>query len=318
MKIFLKKIVLLLVILIFLDFVLGKALEYAYFSQHKGRLYRTTYTLQNVDSECLIFGCSRAVQHYDPAVIEKKTGLTTYNLGSDGQSIIYHKLVLENILSRYKPKLIVLELHEVKDFVVGPTANQAIERLSYLFPYLNRYPNLKEALWKRTKYEKFKLISQTYRYNSMILRIIEGNIGFFDYDETKNGFKPNNFHLQEPLKKKNLEPGTIYDEENVKYFYNFVDLCRKNDIPLYVVIAPKYIICDNCSSLTHEICNKAKVELHDFSSEEFFLSNVNYFGDVSHLNIEGSRLYSEFIGSKLLDFYNDYPLKKSKIVSHNP
>jgi hypothetical protein len=304
-----------LVILFILDFIIGKALEYAYFSQHKGRLYETTYSLQNVDSECLIFGCSRALQHYDPAVIEKIAGLTTYNLGSDGQSIIYHKLVLENILSRYKPKLIVLELFEVKDFAVGPWANQATERLSYLFPYLNRYPNLKEALWKRTKYEKIKLISQTYRYNSMILRIIEGNFGFFDYDERENGFRPNNFKLKEPLEKKSLPPGTIYDEEKVKYFYDFVDLCRNNDIPLYVVISPRYIICDNCSSFSHEICNKAKVELHDFSSESHFLSNIKYFGDLSHLNLEGSRLYSEFIGSKLRDFYNDFQRKKSSIAS---
>ena len=105
------------------------------------------------------------------------------------------------------------------------------------------------------------------------------------------------------------------ERELIKYFYDFVNLCRENDIALYVVISPKYVMCDNCSSFSHEICNKVKVELHDFSSENLFLSNKHYFGDPAHLNFKGSRLYSKFIGSELLDFYNDFQYKKSSITS---
>lgn len=289
-------------IVIILDFVFGSILEYAYFKQKNGRLYRITNTIENIESEVLIFGSSRAVQHYDPKVIQSKIDMSVYNAGLDGQSILFHQTILAAILTRYKPKLIVLDLFEYMDFREG---TKPYERLSVLLPYYNKYPDVFNILEKRSYFERIKLFSRSYPYNSLALRIIEGNLSFFKSDKTENGFIPKAGYFQQPLNKE-IKSDQIYDIEKVQYFYDFVNTCKQYDIPLYIVISPRYIDCDNCFYFSEKICKNVGVEIHDFSTSELFLSHIEYFQNESHLNVEGAKVYSELIGMKLNEFYKNH------------
>jgi hypothetical protein len=299
---FTKKILLFLVIIIFLDLVIGNALQSLYYKQTSGKLYGITKVLDNIKSEILIFGSSRAVQHYDPAIIEEKLGLSAYNVGLDGQSIIYHKAILDIILNRYKPKLIVLELYESMDF---NSVGSQYDRLSTLLPYYNRHPKLKRIIKNRSYFEEIKLLSKTYPYNSLLLRIIEANFNFMKNKKSNIGFVPKEGVWGFPLtKKENLNPN--YDLEKVNYFYDFVRVCKEKNIPLFVVISPKFEDCSNCFSYSQKICDQKDILLHNFSSEIQFSSNINYFQNPSHLNTEGAKKYTEFISTKLINYLNNY------------
>ena len=298
MKRFAKKIVVLVILVFVLDISLGYVLENFYFNQSKGKLFRISNVLENVNSEVLIFGSSRAVHHYNPAIIERELGFSTFNAGLDGQSIIYHKIVFDAIISRYKPKLIVLELYEDMDFSFS---NNQYDRLSVLLPYINKYPEIKLNVQKRSYFEKIKMLSKTYPYNSLILRMIEGNFNFTNSDKSSNGFIANEGYWINPIKKVH-DLQSDYDEKKVKYFYDFVKKCRENKIPLFVVISPIFQNCADCFSFSKEICDIAGVKLHNFSSEIIFLNDKNNFEDPLHLNFNGAQIYSEFISPKLKDF----------------
>lgn len=298
MKRFIYKIILLLVLIVSLDFVLGHLLEYLYFKQKKGKSYRITNVLENINHDILIFGSSRAVQHYDPSIIEEMTGLSAYNVGQDGQTILYHKAILDVILTRYHPKAIVLELTEGMDFRIG---NSQYDKLSALLPYVRRYPSIKELILKRSNFEKFKLLSKIYPYNSLLLRIIEGNLDITNTDMSGNGFVPKKGNWDLPIKAIDNSQSENYDEDKVMFFYDFVELCEQEKIPLFVVISPEYRICNNCFSFSQKVCDSAKIQLHNYSQEKSFVSNIKYFENPAHLNAFGAKIYSEFISLELVD-----------------
>ncbi len=298
MKKIIFKIVLFSVLVLSIDFVLGHLMEYFYFKQKKGKSYRITNVLENVKSDILIFGSSRAAQHYDPDIIEQMTGLSTYNVGLDNQSIVYHKAILDVIFTRYQPKLIVLELYEGMDFELG--TNQ-YDKLSVLLPYCNKYPSIKKVVEQRSYFEKIKLFSKSYPYNSLLLRIIEGNIEFTNIDKSNNGFLPKIGCWNLPIKAF-IQAKINYDESKVRFFYDFVNVCKEKKIPLFVVISPNYEKCEGCFSFSQKICDTIKVNLHNYSSDSLFVSNNKYFKNPSHLNSEGAKVYSEFISLKLIDW----------------
>jgi hypothetical protein len=298
MKKFTLKLIFFIVLVGSIDFALGHLLQHLYFKQKKGKSYRITNVLENVESDILIFGSSRAVQHYDPSIIEKMTGFSTFNVGLDGQSIIYQKAILEVILKRHQPKLIVLELFEGMDFKFGTTQ---YDRLSVLLPYAQKHSSIKKIVQQRSRFEKFKLLSKTYPYNSLLLRIVEGNLGLTNTDKSNNGYVPKSGYWNLPIKE-STKARPNYDKDKVKYFYDFVNICKQKNISLFVVISPKFEKCNNCFSFSQEICDLAKVTLYNYSSDSAFISNIKYFENPSHLNSEGAKVYSEFISYKLIDW----------------
>ena len=71
--IFLIKTFIFLTILIMLDFSIGSILQYFYFKQKSGLLYRTTYSLDSTRADLLVLGSSTATHHYNSEIFEKRT-----------------------------------------------------------------------------------------------------------------------------------------------------------------------------------------------------------------------------------------------------
>ena len=114
-------------------------------------------------------------------------------------------------------------------------------------------------------------------------------------------FKYKTIYWNQPIKKVHeLKPD--YDKKKVQFFYEFVNICKKNDIPLFVVISPKFENCENCFLFSKEICMTADIRLHNFSSEKLIVSEMKNFEDPSHLNLDGAEKYSRFISERLKEF----------------
>ena len=128
---FLLKSVVLFTIVFVLDYSFGNLLRYFYFKQESGLQYRTTYSIEKTTADILIFGSSRANHHYYPNVFENRMKQSCYNVGRDGNSVLYHSAVLKGVLKRYSPKIVIL------DIVYGEfRQNQdSYDRLSSLLPY---------------------------------------------------------------------------------------------------------------------------------------------------------------------------------------
>lgn len=299
-RIFLIKLISFFLFVIILDFSIGFVLKHFYFKQQSGFQYRTTYSMQKTEADVLIFGSSRASHHYNPEILSDKLKLSCYNVGRDGNHILYHTAVLKAILNRYTPKIIVL------DVIKGELElrSDSYEKISTLLPYYDSHPEIRSIVELRSPYEKIKLLSKIYPYNSDIFSIAIGNTGFsksrWNY---VNGFLPWHKKMKCPVKIDTNYNEKKIDEVKVSYYESFIKECKRKGVKLYVVISPYYLISDITDKsvlICKEIAEKHEVKIFDFSQDPTFKLQCSLFGDITHLNVDGTDIFTRKVSEKIL------------------
>lgn len=289
---FLKRLIIFFLMIFFLDLSIGKVLEHFYFKQSSGLMYRTTYSLEQTKAELLVFGSSRANHHYVPSLLENKLKLSYYNVGRDGSFILYNYALLESILKRYKPKTILLDISE-KEFIKG---DNAYERLSCLLPYYKNHPEIQPIIQLRSEFEKYKMLSNIYPFNSSLFTIAIGNT---EYNKQRKQDSKGYIELHE-IWKKNLETinNSVVEELDiikVNYYENFITKCKKAGIKLIIIHSPQFNILSNKDGSIEKaksIATKYDIPFYDFSRDTTFLKNSFLFSDTYHLNKIGATIFT--------------------------
>ncbi len=298
---FFTKLLLFFVLLVSIDFLLGNALKTLFFNQKKGQIAQTTYSIDKSNEDILIFGSSRAVRHYNPSIISAITSLTCYNVGRDGQRIPYYCAVQELALNRKKPKLIILDMNATeltKD-------DSKYLKLTLLLPYCEKYPALNKYIEVVSQFEKYKLYSQTYPFNSYLFIMIfnflfENKIPADDF-----GFQPLSRVLSKPQAEKLIARKQKIDFKNstqipqndakaIAYFNQFLARTAQYRIKTLVIISPELVEeAENLKIQIKDICSNYKnVVFLDYStSEKYHLKNEK-FADLFHLNQNGANEFS--------------------------
>ncbi len=296
--IFAKKLGLFVLIVFILDYSLGRLMEHYYFQidaltpeQH------TTYSVEHADADVMVFGSSRAQHHYDP---EAFAGFTSsfYNTGKDGQGIFYSWAILKSLLNRStSPKIIVLDINP-NEF----DKNQdSYDRLSELLPYYHEHDEIREIVNLKSRFEKYKAVSNLYRYNSKVLTIIKDNLSPTD-DDMKNGFEPieaSNVNLQLT----EVDDKEIVDSLEIEAFIGFLKDAKEASHEVYVFVSPVYRHYQNGTTtslrITEAICGELDVPFFTYHQDSLFLESPFYFSDPTHLNERGARVYSDDVCSKI-------------------
>jgi hypothetical protein len=299
---FLLKLLILFAIVIILDYSIGNILGDLYLKRNDGEIYRTTYAIEKVKADLLVFGSSRANHHYQPSVFEKGLNLSCYNVGRDGNYIFYHFAVLKGVLARYSPKIAILDIMrgEFKN-----SQDDSYDRIASLLPYYRSHPEIRSIVELKSPYEKIKLLSSIYPYNSMILQLVFGNAEFNQKKAEKvamNGYLPLTKTWNGPVKIDSSSSCYEIDSNKVKVYESFIQECVNSKIKLYVVSSP-YLIKSNHTdysiTLGQEIAKKNNVLFFDYSTDTTFISNPKLFADIEHLNDEGAEIFSNMIFDKL-------------------
>ena len=291
---------LVILVVFILDFAIGKTLRHFYFKETSGFHYRTTYSIDSTKAAILIFGSSSANHHYEPRAFEDTFGVSFYNTGRDGNGIFYQTALLKSVLHRYTPQIIVLDYSG--DFSNG---RKEYDKSSSLLPYYQQHSEVKEEVELRGPFEKIKLWSQIYPFNSQVLTIAIGNM-----EANKNrepdikGYVPMKTvrppQMQVDTTDKIYEP----DPNKVNAFKEFVGMAKKSGADFFVICSPRfqklarYQEVDICK----QICAEEKVPFWDFSRDTFFLNRQDLFYDTKHLNEDGSKLFSNLIANKIHSF----------------
>ena len=285
-------------VLVFLgDLIIGTSLDYLYQNVKSGNLYRTSYSINKSSADIFIFGNSRANHHYNPKIIEEETGLTSYNTGRDGQSIFFSTSVFKLILKRHKPKLVILDYGSNFQF-----SEKHYDRISSLLPYYRRHKELDDIITLRSRFEKLKLYSKIYPFNSLITTIIIGNIS---YNKIRQGFVYNGFipvsgtakSITGSIKTIPELPNNI-DSNLVKKFEEFILIAKDKNINVVVVYSPKLFKknkFDISLNIAMNICKENDVKFIDLSESPVFIHKNNLFIDRVHLNSDGANLFTKLL-----------------------
>jgi hypothetical protein len=292
----LYKLGLLAVIIVGGDFLLGKVLRYFYFKQESGLLYRTTYAMEVTHSDALIFGSSRANHHYHPTVMEQQLGMSTYNTGRDGNFILYNTAVLKSILKRYTPKVILLDL-DVYTFNESP---ENYDRLSSLLPYYKTHEEIRDIVELKSPFEKIKLQSGVYPFNSLVFKIAVGNTEMNKARKASlNGYVALTATHKKDIQEYNIEEKI--DSQLVKSFTSFITSAKAAGSKVYVVVSPIYYQYKRSQTieLARSICQNNGVAFWDYSRDTTLQQHRDWFADRVHLNDEGAQYFTKIIAEKI-------------------
>lgn len=301
-----KKAILFLAILFLVDFSVGSILRHYYFTQDSGMLYETTYVLDSTKADMIIFGSSYANHHYSPEPFESRMNLSVYNAGRDGNFMFYHYAILKGVLKRYSPKKIIL------DFNFGAFMKDEIsyESMSSLLPYYKNHSELRSIIQLRGPYEKYKLLSKVYPYNSLIFTIAVGNL---DYNKTvrkknnREGFVPLFRTLNGHISKDTFPKIYPMDTAKINIFKSFIMDCIKSNVDLYIVVSPRFIkyTHQDISILTaNKIADSLNIPFFNYLNDPEILSTPENFADLSHMNDSGAKLFSNRVIDKILQIKN--------------
>jgi hypothetical protein len=304
---FLVRLVGFCIVLLLLDQLLGFAFKKAYFSQKVGQFSQTTYAIDSASQDIMVFGSSRAVRHYSSCIIAKTLGLSCYNAGRDGQMIPYTAAVQEVALNRHKPKLIILDINP---WELG-TSTGKYEKLTILSPYCNKHPELIKYVQEVSPFEKYKLYSQVYPYNSSLFILATNALFPKSARKDTAGYLP----LTGVMTKAYLDDYTsrmqaryqrikdkkeVPDDKAVTYFKQFLNNTARYHIKTIVVISPTILknpfYLDNQTlerDMISEIVKQyPNVTMMDYSSDPRFNYQHDKFSDEFHLNTQGSQEFS--------------------------
>ena len=246
-----------------IDITVGYAGDYLVSHLKSGDVKRTNDLAMIDIHDVLILGSSRARHHYDTPFLSDTTGLDVYNAGYDGNGVILAYGLLEMILERYQPKLIIYDVEPSFDINVYAEDNNNKRYISRLKPYY-RHKAIGNIIDDVSTEEWYKVHSGMMRYNMSILTMLTE--GLRKSKEDFKGYSPmQGVYDREPelsVGKREL------DSLKLEYVEKLILLAKSEQIPLIVVASPRYGMSSSSSlQPVMDICKLHNVEFCDYYAE---------------------------------------------------
>lgn len=286
------------VLVFLLDQLLGETLRYLERNMRGGERARTYNAVHRANADVFVFGSSRALYHYSPAVMRDELDMEVYNAGRSAQTVLYHLPLLKMILKRHIPKLVILDINE-DEFVAD---QQKYDIVNFLLPYYNEDPSVRSIIDEVRPHYKYFSWSKALPYNSSAISMLWRTIHPLEKG-SEDGYSPV-FGRRTRIDSITQNCGQRYyfDSRIEHAFDEFVGTCQVNRIPLLVIVSPRTMKFA-CEREDFARVKAAAIRTHvpflDLSSSEKYRDHPEWMHDSAHLNNVGSSEFSKEIASYL-------------------
>lgn len=299
---FFKNLVVVITVLFIADQLTGYIMHRLYFNMVAGENYRTTFTMDSTKTDILVLGSSRASHHYVPDQFEDKFKMSFFNAGRDGNFLLYNYAAFKAITKRYSPKLIIFDINP-NELIYR---KNDYEGLSTLLPYYDNHQEIRDIIELRSPFEKYKLYSAVYPFNSLLIRIIFRNLSKTRDSENK-GYLPLYTRMKNAKANNTLKEteGTI-DVNKINALIDISATCKKKNINLFFVYSPVFSNSKKSpgSKIIKDIIKSEECHYFDFSNDSIFDNHPEYFQDNIHLNNDGAKAFSKIISNDIDKYIN--------------
>lgn len=303
---FLLKIFILVLAVFITDRVLGIILQ-------KTCSYgKVNYISDYCNADILIFGSSRAEQHYNTPMMEDSLKMTAFNCGAGGYGIINSYGYLKMIQRRYIPKIIIYDVTYGFDFTERDN-----HRFIRLLKTQYEKDDIKNLILRVDPNERYKMMSYLYRYNSNWIHEPERYLqhGLDKTSIQKRGYKAMDGTIKigaSKSKRKTISQSFPIDTLKMNFFKDFIASIDTNQTTVIAVISPVW------RETSRERVAKVKsffdnlqVPFYDFSDDPKYYQNNHYFYNSIHLNSDGADEYTKDIIRLLRDLGKDQTYNES-------
>lgn len=318
MSLFLKKIALYLSLIFILNIALGTWLKSyesvdlknagIFFSDLRWEDY---YNLKE-PIDALILGSSHAYRSYHPATIKEEAGLknAVFNFGSSAQSPVTGFFILEEVLKKHTPKIVILDL-----YVMALSSDDQLDNGRINYHSMQESGVKRDFLMEGFSFsEQVKLLffpSFVYRdhFKHKVNKLFGRNylpIGKGQYDEYGFAFNTDTLALAKLQYDNQFSRFDIHADQmtakNLAYTQKIIDRCQAANIPLVLMSAPipehsiEFIKeYKQISAKFGSIAKKNELLFLDFNIEREVEDEFHFFDD-DHLNLSGAKLFSKKAG----------------------
>lgn len=254
--------------------------------------------------DMIIIGHSRARHHYIPVQMEDSLGITVINAAKDGTGFLTQAALINGMVKKNAPKYI---LWEVRPNVFQKAEQIEIDRLTDLFPFYDTDSLSRKIVQMRGPYEKFKMLSYSYRNNGRLWgrleMLMKGN-----HDNGLKGFAPSKASMKHP-EMKLYEYKNPYDPLREALFVEVVNNVHKAGTKLILSMSPVYetsIIYElDETKRFYAVADSLDVPILDFFYHPEFLEHPEWFKDHTHMNMDGVQHYMDVFIPKLKNAINN-------------
>lgn len=254
---------------------------------------KSSYSVEKVDAECIIIGSSTAVHHYDPEIIERKTGLSTYNCGQDGCFLLHSCCIINSILERYSPKMIIMDISPRA--LLDSDKRDEYQNMRFLSYYYDNDPVVKNFIDSKGKRNEWLYHANFYRYNSHAIYTF---YPVFFGTSTKLGYVPLPPKTHALDKAKNhVEWEGNWVDSYLALLFNTIDNCKKHGVEFIVVSSPYYAdfgdsVMKKCDEFAAMLGNKG-VKYINFLNKAPYTDDYSLFKDNSHVSAKGAEMMTD-------------------------
>lgn len=263
-----------------------------------------------VGAQIVISGSSRALNHYDPRVLARATGMSAFNIGLNGSQTDMQLARLRVYLRHnHRPRLLI---HNLDLFSLQVSVEEVFDPAQYL-PYLDE-PELYRAL-HRVDADAWKWRLPLYGYAVEDLRFtwlkgLAAALGWQDgTDDHADGFLPQRRRWSGEFERWAAQQGSgalvPVHAEGVRAMRDLMRLCRHRAVPLLLVYSPEYAPAQRLAlnreaifTRLHALAQEHGATLWDYSGHPLS-HDQRGFVNSQHLNAEGAQAFSEDLARRL-------------------
>lgn len=248
-------------------------------------LSKNNYRLNTTTADVVVLGTSRAVHHYENNILKEGLkdyfgeDITFFNAGIDGCSLYKNFWVIESMMKRYTPKMIVLDVNDWEFF------SENEQYLNYFYPFYWKNDVVKQHINSFGFAQKIKMYSSFCRYNNFLWNIYNSS----NNEEENDGYVPLFGEIFADDTTHFYEKKDFY-KENIDSFKEIARLCQDRGVELIVSISPAYHSNMDHDDRIKTLCDQ--VGLKYFNNTNIFDSRNDYFQSYDHLNDEGAKAFS--------------------------
>lgn len=302
MKKFIINILLFFAIVTGIDLCVGFTGDYLQVHAKGGITRQTNDLVMNDTHDVLIFGSSRARNHYDTPFLSDSLGIDVYNAGYDGNGVVLSYGLLSLILERYQPRLVLLDVEPAFDINVYAGDNNHKRYIRTLKPYYHN-PVVGSIIRDVSDEEWYKIHSGMMRYNTEIINKAKDIVRTAPIPS--RGFDPLEGVLSYEPRKTETNGKAQIDEFKLDCLEKMILLAQSNNVPIAIIVSPKYGEQSSVAlNPAFDICRRYDVPVIDYYAYPLFMLHREWFKEAMHLNGTGAHEYARFVAKDITKLMN--------------
>lgn len=266
-----------------------------------GRYQPLDRLIKEVNTDIILIGNSVILNSVNPEIIQDSLSMTCYNGGITGQGVFFFETIIDCILQRHTPKMIVVGLRPEE---VGGYIGEGI--YDVLKPYYGMgYTSIDDHFNETNGFDRFLLHSNLLRYNTIWVRVLLYML-FDDTTYPENGFMPMDIPSKFPL----LHQIEGYEEPvkaKLDCIERIIQKCQARNIDIVVCFPPTLSSFKHegipCVNAVKDICNRYYAPCLIDYNNKYYQSHPELFYDTGHVNKFGAENYSKDLSNHLRHIY---------------